>query len=756
MVTLDKHVGEQDSSELEETLMNPATRNVLKITVGDVKKAEELIDCLFGTNVPPRREYLLKHSEEAKTEDEYSIINGNEIDICEEIHQNFLDFSYETNSRRSFPSVVDGLKPGARMALWEMYIKKYFNNKPHIKSAKVSGSIVAHLHPHSPTAIYDTFVRMSQKWIENMPEVDFHGGNGSPIISAEASSERYTEVRLSKEAEEGLLQGINKNNVPMTKNFLEDEDIPVVLPAIVPRLLVNGSMGIGSTISNCWLLNNLKECIDVIEDYVRTGILNYDNLYPDFPSGGVIINKKDIKNIYDTGKGKVILRGKVEIKNNIILITEIPYQVYVEPLIDEIKKLVLNDTIPQIEEINNKSKDEILIEIKCEKDTDLTSIVNNLYQKTSLQRQYNANQYALVGKTPMLLNLKGYLDYYIEHNINCIKAEYQFDLDKAKNRKEIVDGLIRAQENIDKIIELIKNSKSSSDAEKNLMDTYNFTERQAKSIVDMRLGKLANLEKVELNSELQGLQKTIDDCNDILLSVSRQKDIFLSRLVTFGNKYKKPRKTLIIDLEEEIKESKTKKENKKVNVILDSKWNLKIGQKPTSGTVFFKDVSYLLIFTNLEKYYKINIEKLNDKPIGITSLISLRPGERIISVLSPELDKKYIMFFTKKGMIKKTEFAEYLNLKRESSIALKLKDNDEVVSIVCTNDDKNIVVKSQKRVIKFETKNIKAIGRATAGVKAIKLDEDDFVLIGDIASKKEDEELNIQERGGKGIKRIDI
>lgn len=562
--------------------MNPKSRNVLKVTVEDIKKAEELIECLFGVNVPPRREYLLKHSEEANAENEYSIMPEEEIDICQEIHQNFLDFSYEANTCRAFPAAIDGLKPGMRMALWEMYTKKYFSNKPHIKSAKISGSIVAHLHPHSPTAVYETFVRMSQDWIENMPEVSWHGGNGSVIISGEASSERYTEARLSKEAEEGLLYNIDKNNVPMTKNFLEDEDIPVSLPAIVPRLLINGSMGIGSTVANTWLLHNTKECIDIVESYIKTGILDYSNFTPDFPTGGIIINKKDIKHIYETGKGKVILRGKAEIKNSCIYIYELPYQVYVEPWTGQVKDLVLDGTIDEIDEINNKSKDNILIEIKCEKGTDLNKVLNKLYDKTNLQKQYNANQYALVGKTPVLLNLKEYLDIYIQYNLDCIRRENEYDLKKVNERKEIVEGLIRAQEDIDNIIKLIKSSKSSLNAKERLIDEYNFSEIQAKSIVDMRLGKLANLEKIELNEELKGLIERIKTCIKIIEDKEEQKNIFLNRLINFGKKYEKPRRTQVMDLEI-AKEEKKEKEIEIATISIDKSWNLKRIQKNNCG-----------------------------------------------------------------------------------------------------------------------------------------------------------------------------
>ena len=303
------------------------------------------------------------------------------ININQELHQNFLDFSYEANSQRAFADARDGLKPGQRACLWEMYDKKYTSNKPHVKSAKISGGVIANWWPHGDVAIYDTFARMSQSWINNIPEVDWHGANGSIQISGEPAASRYTEARLSKSAEDGLLLNINKHSVPMKMNFSEDAEWPEVFPAIYPRLMVNGCQGIGSTIANVWLPHNLGELISMIDNYITSGQLDYSNLAPDFPTGGIIINKNELKPIYETGKGKVVLRAKTEIKGNTIYITEIPYQVYVEPLIDQIKKLVIDDTITDINNIVNKSgKNKLLIEIECENNPDY--VLKQLYAKT--------------------------------------------------------------------------------------------------------------------------------------------------------------------------------------------------------------------------------------------------------------------------------------------------------------------------------------------------------------------------------------
>lgn len=423
-----------------------------------------------------------------------------QIDICKELGQNFIDFSYEANSARAFADARDGLKPGQRACLWEMFSKGYLSDKKFVKSAKIDGAVAGNWWPHGNVAIYETFTRMSQPWINNLPEVDWHGNNGSQFTGPEAAADRYTEARLSKAAEDGFFQGIKKCNVNMISNYAEDDEWPEVLPAIFPRLMVNGCQGIGSTIANVWIPHNFKEISNVIIKYIETNQLDYSNLYPDFPTKGIIINQNDIHLIYETGKGKVVLRGKAEIKNNKILITELPYQVYVQPYVETTQQMAIKDEIKGIEAIYNKSgKDKLLIEIECSEDPQ--SVLNNLYLKTNLQKTYNANQWALVGKTPQLLNLKQYCDIYIKHNINCLIKETNFDLNKAKRRLHIVEGLLIALENIDNIITLIKKSESAATAKINLINQYKLDEDQAKAILDMKLSKLAKLEKIELETE---------------------------------------------------------------------------------------------------------------------------------------------------------------------------------------------------------------------------------------------------------------
>lgn len=465
------------------------------------------------------------------------------IDICDELRQNAVDFAYEANSQRAFADARDGLKPGQRACIWEMYEKGYTSTKPHVKSAKVSGGVIASWWPHGDVAIYETFARMSMPWINNIPEIDWHGANGNQIIGNAPASSRYTEARLSKATEDGMLQGIKKNNVPMIKNFSEDAEWPEVLPSIFPRLLVNGCQGIGYTLANTWLPCSLNEVSAAIINYIKTGEIDNNAVKPDFPSGGIIINGKELYKINESGRGKVVLRARTEIKKDSILITELPYQVYVEPLIDDIKKLIIEDTIIGIKDIYNKSdKKKLLIEIECEKGKS-AQVLKQLFATTDLQKSYNANQYALVSKTPALLNLKDYFDIYIKHNLECIKRENEFDLKKASDRIEIVDGLLKALEDIDNIISLIKKSENAAKAQENLINKYDFTANQAKAIVEMKLGRLAHLESIELNQEKEELSNKIKEINNILSNSNKQRDILIDKLAAFTKKYGSPRKT---------------------------------------------------------------------------------------------------------------------------------------------------------------------------------------------------------------------
>ena len=602
-----------------------------------------------------------------------------------------------------------------------------------------------------------------------------------------------TEARLSKATEEGLLANIKKHNVPMKLNFSEDEEWPEVFPALMPRLMVNGCQGIGSTIANVWLPHSLNDLAEVILKYVNTGELDYENLAPSFPTGGTIINKKDLSVIYKTGKGKVVLRGKAEIKGNNILITEIPYQVYVEPLIEKIKKLALNEEIPNINNVLNKSdKKRLLIEVECEQNP--SRVLELLYKNTDLQKSFSANQYALVDKVPKLLTLKEYLDIYLNHNYDCIKREYDYDLTKAKDRLEIVEGLIKALEDIDNIIALIKKSESTAAAAQNLILTYQFTERQAKAIIDMKLGKLAHLEKVALNQEKEELTSTIEKCEDVINHIDKRKEIYINRFSNYIKKYGKDRKTELTQIEvspvdKEIQNVEPEKcvvimtEGGSIKRIPTASFRtqkrngkgIKSTDDITSAIIRTNTVDSLMIFTNKGKMYRILVD---DIPEGtnssagrpIRSLVAMEDDEEATLIYSiyRDTEAKYVLFATKNGLVKKTALSEYTNTRKKTGLAaINIRENDSLVHVSLVKDEDLIIVTKMGMGIRISSKEIPIAGRTTSGIKGISLKTDDSVIAvlpvrnssdylaiiseKGFGKKISSSELPLQKRAGKGL-----
>ena len=702
------------------------------------------------------------------------------IDIREELSKNFIDFAAEANGQRAFPDARDGLKPGQRACLWEMYVKGYTSNKPHVKSAKVDGGVAATWWPHGTTAIYDTFARMSMPWINNIPEVDFHGSNGNQVIGAAPAADRYTEARLAPASEQGFLSEMKKNPVPMIKNFSEDEEWPEVLPAIFPRLAVNGSQGIGVTVAQVWLPMNLGELTTAIKGYIHSGTLDVSEGLIDFPTKGIIINKDDLHIIHETGKGKVILRGKVEIKGNNILITELPYQVYVETFIDDIKKLIKEGTLTGIDDILNKSdKKRLLVEISCTENPE--QVLKMLYAKTDLQKNFNANQFALVGKTPRMLTLKDYIDIYVQHNLNCIQKEYQFDLDKATKKLEVTQGLIKALASIDDIIVLIKQSDSSKDAIGKLVTKYGFTEVQAKAIVDMKLGRLAKLEAVELNKTEQGLQSDITEFNRILNSEVNQKELFLTRLDTFTKKFGFPRRTQLTQIEIP-KESKSKPEfiPEPCGIVITTTHTIKRMPKvakPKTNEYFLMnqetDTSdWLSVFTAAGKMYKIQTKDIPEgttasKGIGIAALLEMGNDTPVAYFLHSQFGEGTLLFVTSRGQIKCAKMEEFTSTRKGGVIATKLREGDSVMTVMEYHGEDVEVITKKGMSIHLRGSDIPIQGKNTLGVKGMNIAEDDsvaqvllipkdtigLVVIAETGQGKRIplSELPPQGRGGKGV-----
>lgn len=647
------------------------------------------------------------------------------IDILDELKTDFLVYAQEVNNNRAFPDARDGLKISQRAVLWEMYDRGYFSNKPHIKSAKVDGGVIANWHPHGSE--YPTIVRMSQNWINNLSEIDWHGANGSLIGGPDAAASRYTECRLSKIAEDGFFSGIKKDVVPFVKNYSEDLTWPAVFPAIFPRLVVNGSQGIGYTIAQEWEPTNLDEFAKKVHQKLETGSVACDGIFPDYPTGGVIVNKSEIHSIYETGKGSVILRGKVSIEGDKIKITELPYQTYAEPFIQEIKDLVNSEELSGIEDICNKSDDHgLLIEIECSSSPN--AVLSTLYKKTDLQTTLSANQMALVDGEPKLLNLSDYIDVYSQHNLSCITAEYEYDKKQAEARLEIVEGLLRALANIDDIIHTIKASASSDDAKAALMSKFSFTASQAKAIVDMKLGRLANLEQVELNNEAAELKKTIDSCLKMLSSKKALQKEFLKRLDAFVQKHGWKRRTSLMDVDftEEKKAIRAESSDPKFAIALTEDHYLKRvsceAYKKSDADVASIDVTikerFILIDSAgmMYKTYAKDIPLCSSKAQG-----SSWNGKDIIAIFRGDELGESLFMLTSHGLAKKISAKEVFSLSKcVGTTIMKVADGDVILTcdLVDSAEYKLISGSKQKKIC---TDDFLSKGRGAGGVVAMKL-----------------------------------
>ena len=712
-------------------------------------------------------------------------------DILNELSTNFIEYAVAVNTDRAIPDATSGLKPVHRRILWGAYEKGYTFSKPHVKSAKIVGDVMGTYHPHGDSSIYGALVRLSQSWVMRYPLIEVHGSNGN-IDGDGPAHMRYTEARLSKLAEDGMLFGIKKRNVDFIPNYSEDAEEPVTLPAIFPNLLCNPNTGIGVAMACNFAPHNLKEVAQAIHDYVEGKEPMLPG--PDFPTGGIIINMNDIPAIMNTGHGSVKVRAKYKVEKQNLVFYEIPYGTSTEALIAEIGK-VAEEELSEITNIRNESnKKGLRIVVECKKDVNPDVIANKLFAKTNLQTSFSYNQVALINKTPTEVNLKDCIEIYLNHNIKCLIKECDFDLKKAEARLEIVEGLLKALQDIDTIIAFIKKSASSAAAKDGLVSEFGFTEPQAKSIVAMRLGSLAKLEGVELNDEKAKLNETIDDLNKILGSETEQLNIILSRLDDLVKKYGDARRTELAQIEVPKEEKEIAEVIPEDVVVMLSQTGdikripkasfrtqrkggkgVKTADDAVMATIRTNTIDALLLFTNKGKMYRIIVDNI---PIGtnvskgsnVSTLINLENDEKVIAItnLARGNENKYVVFITKNGLFKKTSIEEYTKTKRSTGIAaINLKDGDSIANIELMNDEDMIIITKKGYSIHFETKEIAAIGRVTAGVKAIKLADDDEVLVGlPIRDKKETvavfssfgnakktniDEFPLQARAGKGV-----
>lgn len=677
-------------------------------------------------------------------------------DIVNELGKNFIEYAVAVNEDRSIPDATSGLKPVAKRILWSAFEEGRVFSKPHVKAARIVGDVMGKYHPHGDSSIYGAMVRLSQSWVMRYPLIDWHGNNGN-IAGDGPAAARYTEARLSKIAEDGLLCGLKKRNVDFIPNYSEDADEPVTLPSIFPNLLCNPNSGIGVAMACNWLPHNLKEVSQAIYDTMDGKEPMLPG--PDFPTGGIVINANDIPAIMKTGHGSVKVRAKYNVeKGTNLVFYEIPYGTTIEGLLSQIGEVCDAKDIEGISDIRDESnKKGLRIVVQCQKGVDPDGIARKLFAKTDLQTSISYNQVALIDKTPTELNLKQCIELYIEHNIQCIIREAEFDLDKTKARLEIVNGLLRALEDIDNIIAYIKKSASSAAAKEGLIKEYKFTEPQAKAIVDMRLGKLAGLEKIELQNEKTELDKAVQDLTSLIQNRSEQEQTLKERLADLVKKYGDDRRTDLANIE-------TPKEEKEIETVMPEdvvvimsqtgeikrvpKSSFRTQRKGGKGvktendaivaTIATNTIDNLLLFTNTGKMFRVLVDNIPvgtnaSKGVGIGSLINLGTNEKVIAITNLERknNKKYVVFITKNGLLKKTELEEYKNTKKSTGIvAIKIKEGDSIANIELMDEEEMIIITKKGLSIHIETADIAPIGRATSGVKAIKLGEDDEVLVG--------------------------
>lgn len=717
--------------------------------------------------------------------------NNNTIE--DEIQRNSLEYGVSVNTDRSIPDAKSGLKPVAKRIIYDAFIEKRTADKPHVKSARIVGDVMGRFHPHGDSSIYGAMIRLSQDWVLRYPLIDIHGNNGN-ILGDGPAAQRYTEARLSKIAEDGLLYGLNKNNVDYILNYDESENEPVTLPAIFPNLLCNPNEGIGWAMGCSWAPHNLKEVAQAIFDYTE----NKEPMLPgpDFPTGGVIINKDDIPNIMKTGRGSVKIRGKYHIEDRNIIFTEIPYGTRLEALMDEIGKACEAEKVNGIVDIRNETgkKNGLKLVIETAKTANIKSVLNQLFLKTNLQSSFSYNQVALVGKTPTNLNLKEAIQIYLNHNIDCLIKEFNFDLDKAKKRLHIVEGLLIALEDIDNVIVLIKKSENSNAAKESLKEKYKLSEIQAKSILAMRLSSLAHMEKIELENEKQSLEKTIEEINNVLTLKEKQIEIICNRLKNLVNKYGDERRTELtqITITKEEKEIAHVEPEKCVVVMTQSGYikrvaassfktqrrngkGVKTQDDITNCIIRTNTIDNLMVFTNKGKMYRILVDDIpagNNTTKGqlLNSLIEFDNDEKPVLIYSiyRDTDAKYLLFTTKNGLVKKTSLEEYIKTKKKNGIAaINIKDGDMLADVILIKNEDVLLVTKNGMTIRFKSDAIGATGRATAGVKGINIKEDDYVIAA-LAIKDNNDELAlfsengmgkrvklteypVQTRGGKGI-----
>ena len=720
--------------------------------------------------------------------------------IVEEVEQSFLDYSLSVITDRAIPSAEDGLKPVQRRILWDMFDKGYRNDKKFVKCAQPVGDTMGRFHPHGDSSIYGALVWLSQKWNMRYPLIDFHGNNGSRDGDSPAAY-RYTECKLSK-AGEDMLTDIKKDAVDWHLAYTDEEEEPTYLPGLIPNLLVNGTMGIAVALACSFAPHNLNEVMSAAIKLLENPEVTIKDLMeiitgPDFPTGGILINKDELYTAYSTGKGRARVRGEYHIESDkgkdSIVFTSIPYKVSKEDLIIEIDKLCEEGRIEGVNSIRDESsKGEVRFVIEMTKGMSTGPALAKLFKMTRLEDTYSINQVALVDKSPKLLNLKQLITVYIDHQKDVLLRTTNYDLEKIKARIHILEGLLIALEDIDNVIKLIKESESAATAKTSLMAKYSLSEVQAKAILDMKLSKLAKLEKIEIENEKKDLEKKADELNQILKNpVPKLIEIFTE----VKNRYGDNRRTSITQIETESKEEKEIEfvEPEKCVVVLTESGlvkripassfrtqkrngkGVKTQDDITQAVIRTNTIDSLMIFTDQGKMYRLLV---NDIPVGtnastgqsVKSLITMEPNENpaVIYSIYRETDAKYVFFTTKNGTVKKTALEEYISTKKKTGItAITLREGDSLASVCLVKDEDMILLTKNGMGIKFSSLDVGATSRTTIGIKGMNFNDDDKIVTAIPVRNKNDDlaiftsigtgkkfdntEIPLQKRGGKGV-----
>ncbi|WP_314048801.1 DNA gyrase subunit A [Peptostreptococcus stomatis] len=735
------------------------------------------------------------------------------IEISQEMKKSYIDYSMSVIVGRALPDVRDGLKPVHRRILYSMIEQGITPDKPYRKSARIVGDVLGKYHPHGDSSVYMAMVKMAQDFATRGLLVDGQGNFGN-VDGDSPAAMRYTEARMSRLATE-LLRDIDKETVDFGPNFDESLQEPLVLPARYPNLLVNGSNGIAVGMATSIPPHNLGEVIDATIHYIDNRDCTTEDLMehiagPDFPTGAMIIGTEGIKEAYRTGRGKVRVRARAEIEElpkgkQQIVITEIPFQVNKSRLVERIADLVRDKKVEGISDLRDETnRHGIRVVIELKRDVNANIILNNLYKHSQLEETFSIINLAIVDKTPKVLNLKQYLESYVDHQKDVITRRTQFELKKAQARAHILEGLKIALDNIDRVISIIRGSENGQIAKEKLIEEFALSDIQAQAILDMRLQRLTGLERDKIDNEYKELMERITYLESILADENKLFGVIKDEMLAIKDKYADPRRTEIKPAEGEIA-LKDLYEEEEIAITLthlgyikrlpaDTYKSQKRGGRGISALTtreedFVTDListtthSLMLFFTNRGRVYKLNAYevpegKRTSKGTAIVNLLQLNPGEKIARTISFNTDSKenedlkYLLFATKSGIVKKTPISDFKNINKSGLIAINLKDGDELIGVNRTNGEEDIILVTENGMsIRFNENDVRAMGRTATGVKGITLSKGDHVVSMDLISngtdllvvsekgfgkRTETEEYRPQIRAGKGIKTYNI